>query len=90
MLAAINQANRKEFFMVGGAGSKVVIDAIAADNSVLKATATYSPSSAISPARLIGQGAVCPTWWNRGCPRITLASETITKENAAKYGKLGF
>ncbi|MEU8211991.1 hypothetical protein AB0B85_22660, partial [Micromonospora sp. NPDC049044] len=31
------QANRSEFFMVGGAGSKLAIDAIKADNSVLKA-----------------------------------------------------
>ena len=59
VLAAIKQANRKEFFMVGGAGSKAAMERIKADNSVLKATVTYSPSmasSAISLARLIGQG----------------------------------
>jgi len=94
VLAAINQANRREFFMVGGAGSKVAIDAIAADNSVLKATVTYSPSmasSAISLARLIGQGKGLSDLVELQVPKeITLASETITKENAAKYGKLGF
>jgi ribose transport system substrate-binding protein len=94
VLAAIKQANRSEFFMVGGAGSKAAIDAIAADNSVLKATVTYSPSmasSAISLARLIGQGKGMSDLVELQVPKeITLASETITKENAAKYAKLGF
>jgi ribose transport system substrate-binding protein len=94
VLAAINQANRKEFFMVGGAGSKAAIDAIAADNSVLKATVTYSPSmasSAISLARLIAQGKGMSDLVELQVPKeITLASETITKDNAAKYSKLGF
>jgi ribose transport system substrate-binding protein len=94
VLAAIKQANRSEFFMVGGAGSKAAIDAIAADNSVLKASVTYSPSmasSAISLARLIGQGKGMGDLVELQVPKeITLASETITKENAAKYAKLGF
>jgi ribose transport system substrate-binding protein len=94
VLAAINQASRKEFFMVGGAGSKAAIDAITADNSVLKATVTYSPSmasSAISLARLIGQGKGMSDLVELQVPKeITLSSETITKENAAKYAKLGF
>ena len=94
VLAAINQANRKEFFMVGGAGSKAAIDAITADNSVLKATVTYSPSmasSAISLARLIGQGKGMSDLVELQVPKeITLASETITKDNASKYAKLGF
>jgi ribose transport system substrate-binding protein len=94
VLAAINQAGRKEFFMVGGAGSKAAIDQIAADNSVLKATVTYSPSmasSAISLARLIGQGKGMSDLVELQVPKeITLASETITKDNASKYAKLGF
>jgi ribose transport system substrate-binding protein len=94
VLAAIKQANRSEFFMVGGAGSKAAIDQIAADNSVLKATVTYSPSmasSAISLARLIGQGKGMSDLVELQVPKeITLASETITKENAAKYAQLGF
>jgi ribose transport system substrate-binding protein len=94
VLAAANQAGRKEFFMVGGAGSKLAIDAIAKDDSVLKATVTYSPSmasSAISLARLIGQGKGMSDLVELQVPKdITLASETITKENAAKYSKLGF
>ncbi|BCY11923.1 substrate-binding domain-containing protein [Actinoplanes sp. L3-i22] len=94
VLAAIKQANRNEFFMVGGAGSKSAIDAIAKDDSVLKATVTYSPSmasSAISLARLIGQGKGMSDLVELQVPKeITLASETITKENASKYAKLGF
>ncbi|MEV4709476.1 substrate-binding domain-containing protein [Actinoplanes sp. NPDC049316] len=94
VLAAINQANRKEFFMVGGAGSKAAIDAIKADNTPLKATVTYSPSmasSAISLARLIGQGKGMSDLVELQVPKeITLASETITKENAEQYSKLGF
>ena len=94
VLAAVKQTNRSEFFMVGGAGSKAAIDAIVADNSVLKATVTYSPSmasSAISLARLIGQGKGMSDLVELQVPKeITLASETITKDNAAKYGKLGF
>ncbi|UQU63485.1 substrate-binding domain-containing protein [Couchioplanes caeruleus] len=94
VLAAINQANRKEFIMVGGAGSKQAIDTIKADNTPLKATVTYSPSmasSAISLARLIGQGKGMSDLVELQVPKeITLASETITKENAEQYGKLGF
>ncbi|MFI7607914.1 substrate-binding domain-containing protein [Micromonospora sp. NPDC049366] len=94
VLAAINQANRKEFFMVGGAGSKKAIEDIQADNTVLKATVTYSPSmasSAISLARLIAQGKGMSDLVELQVPKeIILASETITKENASNYIKLGF
>ncbi|SCE66770.1 monosaccharide ABC transporter substrate-binding protein, CUT2 family [Micromonospora haikouensis] len=94
VLAAVNQANRKEFFMVGGAGSKKAMEDIQADNTVLKATVTYSPSmasSAISLARLIGQGKGMSDLVELQVPKeIVLASETITKENASNYLKLGF
>ncbi|EEP71153.1 secreted solute binding protein [Micromonospora sp. ATCC 39149] len=94
VLAAVNQANRKEFFMVGGAGSKKAMEDIQADNTVLKATVTYSPSmasSAISLARLIGQGKGMSDLVELQVPKeIVLASETITKENASDYLKLGF
>ena len=94
VLAAIKQANRSEFFMVGGAGSKLAIDAIKADNTVLKATVTYNPSmasSAVSLARLIAQGRGLGDLTELQVPKeVTLASETITKENASSYDKLGF
>ncbi|PZG12210.1 sugar ABC transporter substrate-binding protein [Micromonospora craterilacus] len=94
VLAAISQASRTEFFMVGGAGSKKAMEDIQADNTVLKATVTYSPSmasSAISLARLIGQGRGMSDLVELQVPKeIVLASETITKENASDYLKLGF
>ena len=94
VLSAVQQANRSEFFMVGGAGSKSAIEAIQGDKGVLKATVTYSPSmasSAISLARLIAQGRGMSDLVELQVPKqITLASETITKENAASYLKLGF
>lgn len=94
VLAAIAAANRSEFLMVGGAGSKKAIEDIAGDKSVLKATVTYSPSmasSAIALARLIGQSKGMADLVELQVPKeIILASETITKENAKDYLKLGF
>jgi ribose transport system substrate-binding protein len=94
VLAAFTQANRREFIMVGGAGSKAAMEAIKADSGVLKATVTYSPSmasSAISLARLIVQGKGMSDLVELQVPKeITLSSETITKENASEYLKLGF
>jgi ribose transport system substrate-binding protein len=94
VLAAAKQGSRTEFLMVGGAGSKAAIAAIAADDSVLKATVTYSPSmasSAISLARLIAQNKGMADLVELQVPKdITLASETITKANAATYAKIGF
>ncbi|MCM0675822.1 substrate-binding domain-containing protein [Micromonospora phytophila] len=94
VVAAVNQANRKEFFMVGGAGSKKAMEDIQADNTVLKATVTYSPSmasSAIALARLIGQNKGMSDLVELQVPKeIVLASETITKENVSNYLKLGF
>ena len=59
VLQAMQQANRKEFFMVGGAGSLDAMEHIKKGDTPLEATVTYSPtmaSSAISLARLVAQG----------------------------------
>jgi ribose transport system substrate-binding protein len=94
VLAAINQANRNEFFMVGGAGSANAMRLIKEDKGVLKCTVTYSPSmasSAISLARLIAQGKGMSDLVEKQVPAsITLASETITKDNVDQYISLGF
>jgi ribose transport system substrate-binding protein len=94
VLAAINQAGRTEFFMVGGAGSANAMREIKADKGVLKATVTYSPSmasSAISLARLIAQDKGMSDLVENQVPAsITLASETITKDNVDQYMSLGF
>jgi ribose transport system substrate-binding protein len=94
VLAAINQAGRNEFFMVGGAGSANAMREIQADTGVLKATVTYSPSmasSAVALARLVAQGRGMSDLAEQEVPAsITLASATITKENVANYLPLGF
>ena len=94
VLAAINQANRDEFIMVGGAGSANAMRLIKEDKGVLKATVTYSPSmasSAVSLARLIAQGKGLSDLVEKQVPKsLTLASETITKENVDQYLSLGF
>ena len=94
VLAAINQAGRNEFFMVGGAGSANAMRDIQADNTVLKATVTYSPSmasSAIALARLVAQNKGMSDLVEKEVPTsITLASATITKENVDTYLPLGF
>ncbi|GGO64667.1 ABC transporter substrate-binding protein [Nonomuraea cavernae] len=94
VLAAIKEANRSEFVMVGGAGSLNAMKEIQSGSSVLEATVTYSPtmaSSAIKLARLIAQGKGMSDLVENQVPQsITLASETITKENVEKYLPLGF
>ena len=76
------------------AGSANAMREIQSGNSVLEATVTYSPtmaSSAIKLARLIAQGKGMSDLVENQVPQsITLASETITKENVEKYLPLGF
>ncbi|TYB52588.1 substrate-binding domain-containing protein [Nonomuraea sp. PA05] len=94
VLAAIKEANRNEFIMVGGAGSLNAMKEIQSGTSVLKATVTYSPtmaSSAIKLARLVAQSKGMSDLVERQVPQsITLASETITKDNVEQYLSLGF
>ncbi|MFC4944076.1 substrate-binding domain-containing protein [Pseudonocardia sp. GCM10023141] len=94
VLAAIKQVGRSEFFMVGGAGSANAMRDIKADNTVLKATVTYSPSmasSAIALARLVAQNKGMGDLVEKEVPTsITLASATITKDNVDTYLPLGF
>ena len=56
VLAAIQNAGRNEFFMVGGAGSANVMRDIKADNTVLKATVIY-PSTQAASGILLGPAA---------------------------------
>jgi len=80
--------------MVGGAGSQNVMEAIKADNTVLKATVTYPPSmasSAIKLARLIAHGKGMSDLVEPDVPAsITLSSATVTKENVDQYLPLAF
>jgi len=94
VLAAIKQAGRKEFFMVGGAGSLDAMEHIKNGDTPLECTVTYPPtmaSSAISLARLIAQGKGMSDLVELQVPKlIVLTSETITKANVDKYLSLGF
>ncbi len=58
-MAAIENAGRDEFIMIGGAGSKNAMEAIQSGDSVLKATVIYPSTQAadgIKLARLLVQG----------------------------------
>ncbi|MER5461476.1 substrate-binding domain-containing protein [Streptomyces sp. NPDC002668] len=93
-LRAIAQAGRKDFLMVGGAGAKSAMDAIKADNSVLKATVLYPPTmaaSAIDLARALGQSKGVSGMSELEIPAsITLYSAVVTKENVGEYLPTGF
>jgi ribose transport system substrate-binding protein len=94
VLAAIKQANRSEFFMVGGAGSANAMREIKADTGVLKATVLYPPtmaSSAIKLARLIGHSQGMSDLVQQEVPAsITLYSATVDKTNVDQYLPQGF
>jgi ribose transport system substrate-binding protein len=94
VMAAIESVNRKEFVMVGGAGSKNMMDRIKADNSPIKATVLYSPSmssSAISLARLLGQNKGMGDLAEHEIPaNITTYSAVVTKENVDQYMDVAF
>ncbi|CAL9658795.1 ABC transporter periplasmic-binding protein YtfQ [Streptomyces sp. enrichment culture] len=93
-LRAIEQAGRDEFLMVGGAGAKSAMDAIKADNGVLKATVLYPPTmaaSAIDLARALGQGKGVGGLAEFEIPSsLTLYSAVVTKDNVDQYLPTGF
>lgn len=93
-LQAIKQAGRKGFYMVGGAGSKSAMEAIKADNSVLKATVLYPPTmsaSAIRLARLLVQNKSMGDLAQQEVPSsITLFSAVVTKQNVDTYLPFAF
>ncbi|GAA1941244.1 substrate-binding domain-containing protein [Agromyces allii] len=94
VLAAINSAGRDEFFMVGGAGSKNAMEAIQADDSVLKATVIYPSTQAadgVALARLIAQGKTMSDLITPSVPtRIVLDAPVVTKDNVDQFIDLAF
>ncbi|MGW7463441.1 substrate-binding domain-containing protein [Streptomyces xantholiticus] len=93
-LRAIAQAGRKDFLMVGGAGARSAMEAIKADDSVLKATVLYPPTmaaSAIDLARALGQGKGVSGMAELEIPAsLTLYSAVVTKDNVDEYLPTGF
>lgn len=94
VLAAIDAAGRSEFFMMGGAGSRAAMEAIEADDTVLKATVIYPSTQAadgVALARLIAQGKTLGDLITPGVPaRIVLDAPVVTKENVDQYIGLSF
>jgi ribose transport system substrate-binding protein len=89
VLAAIKNANRDEFFMVGGAGSANAMREIKAGNGVLKATVIYpSTQSAdgIKLARLLVQDKALSDLVEVEVPRtVQLYAPVVTAENVDQF-----
>jgi ribose transport system substrate-binding protein len=94
VLAAIDSAGRDEFFMMGGAGSRSAMEAIEADDTVLKATVIYPSTQAadgVALARLIAQEKTLGDLVTPGIPnRIVLDAPVVTKDNVEQYIDLSF
>lgn len=94
VLAAIESSGRDEFFLVGGAGSRNMMDHIKADDSVIKATSIYPSTQAadgIALARLVAQGKTMSDLITPSVPyRIVLDSPVVTKENVDEFIDLSF
>jgi ribose transport system substrate-binding protein len=89
VLAAIENAGRDEFFMVGGAGSKNAMQAIESGDSVLEATVIYPSTQAadgVRLARLLVQDKALADLVEVEIPRnIVLNAPVVTKDNVDQY-----
>ncbi len=89
VLAAIENAGRTEMIVVGGAGSKNMMDLIKSGDSVVKATVVYPSTQAadgVSLARLIVQNANLGDLQSSGVPRtIQLFAPVVTADNVDQY-----
>jgi ribose transport system substrate-binding protein len=94
VLAAIENAGRDEFFMVGGAGSLDVMEHIQAGDSVLQATVIYPSTQAadgIKMARLVAHEKSMSDLASAGVPRtIQLYAPVVTADNVDQYLEIGF
>jgi len=94
VMAAVDSAGRNEFFMVGGAGSKNMMDLIKADDSPMKATVVYPSTQAgdgIALARLIVQGKTMGDLVTPSVPnRVVLDAPVVTKDNVDDFYGLAF
>ena len=89
VLAAIDNAGRDEFTMIGGAGSKNAMEAIQSGDSVLKATVIYPSTQAadgIRLARLLVQGKAMSDLVEVEVPRtVKLYAPVVTADNVEQY-----
>jgi ribose transport system substrate-binding protein len=89
VLAAIENAGRDEFFMVGGAGSANAMRAIQSGDSVLKATVIYPSTQGadgIKLARLLAQQKSMSDLVEVEVPRLVqLYAPVVTEENVDQF-----
>ena len=89
VLAAIENAGRDEFFMVGGAGSANMMREIQSGDSVVEATVVYPATQAadgIRLARLLVQGKAMDDLVEVEVPRtVQLYAPVVTQENVETY-----
>lgn len=89
VLAAIENADRDEFFMVGGAGSANMMRHIQEGDSVVEATVVYPSTQAangVALARLLAQDKSLSDLVENEIPRqIQLFAPVVTKENVEEY-----
>jgi ribose transport system substrate-binding protein len=89
VLAAIDNAGRDEFTMIGGAGSKNAMEAIQSGDSVLKATVIYPSTQAadgVRLARLLVQGKAMSDLVEVEVPRtVQLYAPVVTADNVDQF-----
>lgn len=89
VLAAIENAGRDEFTMIGGAGSANAMRAIQEDSGVLKATVIYPSTQGadgVKLARLLVQGKAMSDLVEVEVPRtVQLFAPVVTSENVDQY-----
>ena len=89
MLAAIENAGRDEFFMVGGAGSANAMREIESGDSILKATVIYPSTQGadgVKLARLLVQGKAMSDLVEVEVPRtVQLYAPVVTADNVDQY-----
>ncbi|TWG99005.1 ribose transport system substrate-binding protein [Nocardioides sp. J9] len=89
VLAAIDNAGRDEFVMIGGAGSKNAMEAIKSGEGVLKATVIYPSTQGadgLKLARLLAQDRSVDDLVEVEVPRLVqLYAPVVTAENVDKY-----
>ena len=94
VLAAIDNAGRDEFFLVGGAGSSNMMEEIQSGDSVVQATVIYPSTQAadgIKLARLIAQNKTVSDLASIGVPRtVQLFAPVVTADNVEEYLPIGF
>ncbi len=89
VLAAIENAGRDEFFLVGGAGSANMMREIQSGDSVVRATVVYPSTQAadgIKLARLVAHEKSMSDLASSGVPRtVRLYAPVVTADNVDQY-----